>query len=112
MWEEAEGVELSPQQLLFSCVAREVIFPRDELSWAGPSVCPPLPLHALLRLPKDSEGDEWAVVGYFRAFLAILGSSCEPLRAGRKRQALVSALKAMLELVMQMVGVGQGGRKL
>lgn len=56
----------------------------------------PRALHALLRLPRGMEWSEWAEVGYFRAFPAILGSGCEALWAGQG-QGLGSAVAAGLD---------------
>lgn len=88
----------------FSVQPGEIMLPRDVLFWAGPCACPPLPLHALLRLPQVTEWAEWAMACYFRAFQAILGSGCETLWAGRKGQAFVSALRATLGLGMFRAG--------
>lgn len=49
----------------------------------------PRALHALLRLPWGMEWSEWAEVGYFRAFPAILGSGYEALWAGQGRASVL-----------------------
>lgn len=49
----------------------------------------PRALHALLRLLRGMEWSEWAEVGYFRAFPAILGSGYEALWAGQGRASVL-----------------------
>lgn len=110
-WRKQKALSCHHNKSCFPVWPREIMLPRDVLFWAGPSACPLLPLHALLHLPHGTEWAVWAAVGYFRAFQAIFGSGCETLWAGRKGQALVSALIATPRLGMGTAGAWQGGGK-